>query len=238
MQAVDGPCSDLVDGRSPATTVAMDRESGRVTTSPEAEAIGLAPAVLDQLRSTALRVETLFGCPQDIERSFAGGDVWLLQARPIVGMRKPVKPEEWDPGDGRRWTLVDYGKPLPPLAQEIKLTCLRGAARGSAETGNRIEHHRVLVREGYLYLGPEDAEDAASRRGVWGGHVAELLAEGRNVYTDVIAPEVRKRQAELERYRSRRLSVQEAVRFLSESLRYAEDLGELHWKAVWGVCIW
>ena len=55
--------------------VATADRAGRVLTCEQALA----------LAGTALRVEELFGRPQDIEWAIAAGTTWLLQSRPITG---------------------------------------------------------------------------------------------------------------------------------------------------------
>jgi pyruvate,water dikinase len=50
---------------------------------PESSLPLLSPQEIETLRLTALRIETLAGCPQDIEWSVdKNGRVWILQARP------------------------------------------------------------------------------------------------------------------------------------------------------------
>jgi len=44
-------------------------------------------------------VESLFGCPQDIEWAIAGDDIWVLQARPITTASSAALPVRAMPGE-------------------------------------------------------------------------------------------------------------------------------------------
>ena len=50
----------------------------------------LAPALTDaqlqELAATCLRIEAHYGRPVDVEWAFAGGRLYLLQARPVTGL--------------------------------------------------------------------------------------------------------------------------------------------------------
>jgi phosphoenolpyruvate synthase/pyruvate phosphate dikinase len=50
----------------------------------------LRPEELEQLASLGLRLEDFFGSPQDVEWSIRGGDVLLLQSRPITTLGQHV----------------------------------------------------------------------------------------------------------------------------------------------------
>jgi pyruvate,water dikinase len=56
---------------------------------------------------------------------------------------------------------------------------------------------------------------------------------GKSVFQDVLLPEIRRRQQELDGFVGRDLSSREAASFLAESLSYVEHMGEMHWKVVW-----
>jgi pyruvate,water dikinase len=64
-----------------------DQESGKTIECQLPEATSSTPVLtlhqLARLRKIALRLEALFGAPQDIEWSFRGGELLLLQSRPI-----------------------------------------------------------------------------------------------------------------------------------------------------------
>ena len=59
----------------------------------------LTPAQLDRLWDTAARIAALAGEPQDIEWTFCGQELVILQARPITTTSRPAE------GDNRSWYL-------------------------------------------------------------------------------------------------------------------------------------
>ncbi|MDV6280726.1 PEP/pyruvate-binding domain-containing protein [Rhodococcus jostii] len=80
------PEAYLVDGVH--VQVARHRGGQLLTT---AQALALAALGRD--------VESLFGCPQDIEWAIAGDDIWVLQARPITTAPSAALPVRAMPGE-------------------------------------------------------------------------------------------------------------------------------------------
>ena len=88
----------------------------------------MSPEMLQQLATTALKIEHLFGDqPQDIEWAFFDGDLYLLQSRPITNL--PVQPIEvdWTPRPparllSRRQIVENMPDPVCPLFEELYLT--------------------------------------------------------------------------------------------------------------------
>jgi pyruvate,water dikinase len=112
VSAVYGLGESLVSGAVDADTVTLDRRTGERTSAvvgdkherlePAAAGSGcsripVAPDLrrattltderLTELRAVADRVEEVFDGPQDVEWAFAGGRLWLLQSRPVTGLR-------------------------------------------------------------------------------------------------------------------------------------------------------
>ena len=61
-------------------TFIPDDERGRV----------LAESELNHLRQLGVRLEAFFGSPQDVEWCIRGGELLLLQSRPITTLRAHV----------------------------------------------------------------------------------------------------------------------------------------------------
>ena len=93
----------------------------------ERQRAALTAAMLRQLAETALQVEALQGTPQDIEWAFCGGELRLLQSRPVTNL--PVQPIalEWVPKPparylSRRQIVENMPDPICPLFEEVYLT--------------------------------------------------------------------------------------------------------------------
>lgn len=111
IEAISGSCDQLVSGRPAEATLCVDRRTCAVAAERKGslgsrfgqgaqDLLGSAsvskPNLLrrwhvEQLVATALRIETAFGAPQDIEWAIAGAEVWILQARPLTGYAAPEK---------------------------------------------------------------------------------------------------------------------------------------------------
>lgn len=124
----------------------------------------LDAAQVDTLTSLALRVEQSFGQPQDLEWAFAGGQVFMLQARPIT---TPVDIESWRKrADVARvdrarivWSNVNVGEALPGVATPLTWSILSsfselGFRRAFGSLGCSVPRDAELVGEfrGRIYL--------------------------------------------------------------------------------------
>jgi rifampicin phosphotransferase len=96
-----------------------------------------AEGALDQdqvveIAALAKRVEQVFGAPQDIEWAIAGGELFLLQARPITAL--PVAPDFEAPAEG--FWLKDsahYPTPRTPFGASVFLPAISAVGRPLAE---------------------------------------------------------------------------------------------------------
>jgi pyruvate,water dikinase len=80
IEAVPGGAAAVVGGRVTPERCTLPRQGHTV----EGE-VGLSAAALDQLRTLALQIEEIFeNTPQDIEWTWDGRRIWILQARPIT----------------------------------------------------------------------------------------------------------------------------------------------------------
>jgi pyruvate,water dikinase len=84
------------------------------------------PAVRE-IAALARRVEEVRGRPQDLEWAIAGGELFLLQARPITALPRP--PQVEPPAEGF-WTkdTTHYPMPLTPFGASVYLPAIDAAA--------------------------------------------------------------------------------------------------------------
>lgn len=93
----------------------------------------LDAAQIQALAELGRRVERHFGAPQDIEWAWAEGQAWLLQARPITAVGRPV---------GRT--------PAPPAARPVRVS---GAAASPGIAAGPVRLVRGLAELGELHQG-------------------------------------------------------------------------------------
>ena len=131
VEAVPGPCSDLVDGRVDPDRFTLARPTGELVEwrpgvrEPGQKAVPLLESEdLATLMKALLEVEALFGWPPDLEWTDRARELALLQARPISSLAKA-------PDEARAWYLS-----LRPGSSQLAALC------------DRVEHERMpeLVR--------------------------------------------------------------------------------------------
>jgi phosphohistidine swiveling domain-containing protein len=153
LEAVRGLGDRLVDGGAEAERWIQRRT--RLEAPP-------APRVLDertvqQLVALGARIERERGGPQDIEWALAGGEIFVLQARPITGL--PRRPHiEIPPG---RW-MKDTGHftgPVTPAAATILLPAYEAALEAAlADFGIPMKTMRQRSFGGEVYTQDVDLD--------------------------------------------------------------------------------
>jgi rifampicin phosphotransferase len=109
----------------------------------------------------ARRVEEVGGRPQDLEWAIAGGDLFLLQARPITALPRP--PQIQPPTEGF-WTkdTTHYPMPLTPFGASVYLSTFdRASPVMGEELGLLFEgfEQRCLGGEVYVHFIPVGGKD-------------------------------------------------------------------------------
>ncbi len=144
VEAVPGPCSNLVDGLLDPDRWILRQSSGDVVEWHAGERDGGRPDVpllkdddLRVLHTRLKQVEELFGWPPDMEWAEQGGTLSVLQARPITsGMSVPES-------DERRWYLTLRPKlpQLRRLAEKVSHTLIPELERlGEKLAGEDIDN--------------------------------------------------------------------------------------------------
>ncbi|MBV9794483.1 MAG: pyruvate, phosphate dikinase [Actinobacteria bacterium] len=104
---------------SKQTMTVADGAGTRTTGIPDAlrTAAVLTPGQTTELARAGLAVEKLYGQPMDVEWARADGQLWVLQARPIITPEPADAAEQWnDSLDGDYlWTNGNVGEALPDV---------------------------------------------------------------------------------------------------------------------------
>ena len=135
VSAVPGLADTLVSGAVTPDEWVVKGELAQLL-STGAERAASAETVL-AVAGIARRLENLFGGPQDIEWAAAGGEIFVLQARPITALPDPAMPEAEDgpavdvpPGFWER-DASHFPVPLTPMMRSL-VTDRQNAAFGEA----------------------------------------------------------------------------------------------------------
>jgi phosphohistidine swiveling domain-containing protein len=171
VSAVPGLGEALVSGSVDADTIVVGRADGRVrsvTVGDKEQRVDPAPdgsgtvvhstagdvrasLCLDEreiaeICALALRVESVFGAPQDVEWAIADGRHWVLQARPVTG----AAPRRGD-GELRMWDnsniIESYGEVTAPLTYSFARHAYHRVYRDYAQLLGVPPRHLVRMDE-------------------------------------------------------------------------------------------
>lgn len=188
VEAVPGPCSDLVDGLVDPDRWILERSSGAVLDwQPGERGYGdLEPPLLGArdlqgLHQALLRVESFFGWPPDIEWTGRADGLTLLQARPITALsisgstsaESTVEGAAAEAKDERAWYLS-----LRPGMQRLK--ALRERVADQLIPQLMAKGRQLAAQE------IEDLDDAQLAQTV--DERRALLEKWRNIYRDEFIP--------------------------------------------------
>ncbi len=156
-------------------TATPDGASVGTEEQPVPDALRRAPVLDDkaaaELNRLGAEIETLYGMPMDIEWTLAGGQVAIVQARPITALPpEPLVPEEalqgpteWpmpDPkGPYMRGSIADFmPDPLSPLFATLGMPAINAGMRQTMEEqiGGRVtflDNYLTTINDyAYLYV--------------------------------------------------------------------------------------
>lgn len=176
--------------------VPVPHETSRVACLPE--------AWLQRIAQFAIALENLFGRPQDVEWAVSGGQVWILQSRPITALppelsASPPFPVSWQEGDQFHFWEPSYYRGYrcdPPLPLEIDQFAAIESIREETCRFMGVERN-IIVKQfnGRPYSRPVPLEwsdaDRRIRHQAWEDWQDRLFDEGRSMW-DTWGPEVEK----------------------------------------------
>ncbi len=113
LEAARGLGEAIVSGQATGQVYRVERTSLTIAERDGEGAPVLTPEQVTQLCRLALRSEEYYGCPQDLEFAIAGGEIFLLQTRPITTL-SGAQPEEIPPVG----KLTAFQRSMEPLAAE------------------------------------------------------------------------------------------------------------------------
>jgi rifampicin phosphotransferase len=121
IEGTKGLGDQLVSGRVRPECVVLEKARLRVIRRQAATgAPGLDEAMVRQLGKLARKAERLFQRPLDLEWAVAGGQVFLLQARPTTTMPRA---RSWE--DRQVWTNLNTGEVLPDVTTPMTWSVLQ-----------------------------------------------------------------------------------------------------------------
>jgi len=154
---VDRASGEIREERIGAKTIFLHPESRatlveRSVEPADRERLCLSPGQLRELAAMARRIEEKLGAGMDLEWAFEGEDLYLLQARPIVGLPSRTPEDIWSRKFGDEY-MADYTTPSSYsfLVRWIREYSFTQTAR---ELGRKdlLEMEPLCRHKGYVYL--------------------------------------------------------------------------------------
>ncbi|HEU5317626.1 MAG TPA: PEP/pyruvate-binding domain-containing protein [Chloroflexota bacterium] len=256
----------VVDGSVPADTYAIDKDlrqivlrdvkaktqrvvaqdgatAREVVEKETAEKPALSDAQLLELLDVTCAIERRAGAPQDVEWAYAGGDLYVLQARPITALpADPLATFEitWDdPKErARHWRLASLpgepakGRPHKPISADMVAFEARSWMNGLFLTG-RPKRPVTKAVGIYRYWSEVDSfpseEAAKTVQREFEARVERYRAAGRCMYPDEQQAELEATNEKLYRFDRERATDAELAHHLEEAGRVVVRHWTLHW---------
>ena len=114
-------------GRAEVVIRPDERGGTRAGCRAPAQTAGSPPGQLVELAAAGRSIEGHFGVPQDIEWAFAGGRLWILQARPLTAL--PPAPRRVNPIRRMMGSIVAELLPVRPYPLDMSTWTTRGHGR-------------------------------------------------------------------------------------------------------------
>jgi len=238
-----------IGGKAVAVLV---REAGGTELVPTEEAKRSVPSLtaeeLHRVAELGRSIEEHFGTAQDIEWCVRDGTVFVVQSRPLTGVKEKTKakteefPVQWDNPEDQQytWTLgreggeAEPGEPLVPLEQDLLGLFIRGRQNALKISGSRMgRRNQLRVFNGYRYyrhseMGLSEEEIAELDR----RHNARAQAyreQGTTIWRGEILPEILADHDKLFPFPFHERDIEKLLAYMDGVLTVYERHWTLHW---------
>ncbi|QUI24091.1 hypothetical protein HZI73_18120 [Vallitalea pronyensis] len=234
INGVNSICGDYVDGSAPSCFYRMEKDTKKILAySSDDVSLSLTPEILVMLHDQGKLIEGIFGCPQDIEWTYANHHVYILQSRPITTIKTSDFPIKWrsDKDALDTWYRL-FPTPYTPLMEDIIQIECEEQSKGVYETVFRTDlYGEFMIQHGYAYVKPLSIKDAESKRKAYLDKLFKNFSEGKCIFCDTILPEINKLTKALNRYTDISLSAKEIIDYIHLSVKYLTYTWRQHWHA-------
>ncbi len=236
INVVNGLCDDYVSGRVSSAFYKINKKTGEIIDERIPENT-LAPPkdIIDRLYEITLKIEKIFGRYQDIEWTIRNNKIYILQARPITTFKIKTFELMWQKEGEADYTWSrESEKPYEPLINELSLMQGEALNRGFYAVGFQNFYTEYCVQNGYFFYRDKEMINQEQQEQMFLNMLEELHNEYKNIFQDVVLPELLLLKNDLDNYISRELSQGETLLFLEKSLEYMKFLATNHWPVTHG----
>lgn len=242
INAVEGECAGFVSGRAKSQIYKVNKTNKEYILENQNGNI-LEDAEVKKLLELSLKIEKTMGYFQDIEWTIYKDEIYVLQSRAITTYKDKNFPVTWNkPGEVDYTWYRFYDEPLYPLMQDVIDMEINSMSKGAERTVFRIDTYAEgQVINGFYYARSKELEDKDKKRKVFVDEVTSLFDQGKNIYDDVILPQVLEIIKKIEELKKCELNKTDncmestkAIEYLQLSVKYLQCVLENHWPAVHG----
>ncbi|MCM1992233.1 PEP/pyruvate-binding domain-containing protein [Oceanirhabdus seepicola] len=236
INAVNGLCDDYVSGKASSAFYKINKKTGEVLDERIPENFHTpSKDIIDRLYEITLKIERIFGKYQDIEWTISDNKIYILQARPITTFRiKPFELKWQSEGEGNYTWYRECDKPYKPLINELSLILGDALNKSFYTVGFQDFYSEYCVQNGYFFYRDKEMVNQEQQEQNFLTMLEELHNDYKNIFQDIVLPELILLKKELDNYLARELSSQEALVFLEKSIEHMNFLASNHWPVTHG----
>ncbi|MCL2775154.1 MAG: PEP-utilizing enzyme [Oscillospiraceae bacterium] len=233
----EGKCSGFVDGSVKSYFLKINKDTKEIIESNcnGSSSNQLSEKLINSLTDTALSIEKELGFYSDIEWTYDGNDIYILQARPITTLkdkRADFKVEGKYKDD--EWYLIE-SEPLRPLFENYFQIYFSAMDDGLLLTGYGSRYRTMKYINNYMYVSNVKMENEEELRKKAIERLKEMKDKGLAMFDDYCLPQLLAIKNPMDKYIcNTNISDNDIADLVMLSLEYTKTALITHWEAVLG----
>lgn len=236
INAVNGICDSYVSGKVSSAFYKINKKSGNILEEIDPENfVTPSKSIIDRLYKITLKIERIFDKYQDIEWTISHNNIYILQARPITTFKIKNFELMWQKEDDVNLTWYrECDKPYEPLINELSLIQGEALNEGFYAVGFQNFYTEYCVQNGYFFYRDKEMPNREQQEQNFLITLGDLHNEYKNIFQDIVLPELLLLKKDLDKYISRELSPQKTLDFFEKSMEYMKFTSSNHWPVTHG----
>ncbi|WP_180964070.1 PEP/pyruvate-binding domain-containing protein [Haloimpatiens massiliensis] len=230
INAVNGLCDNYVSGKASSAFYKINKKNGEILDKKIPENF-LSPSknIIKRLYEITLKIERIFGKYQDVEWTITNDKIYILQARAITTFKIKNFQFNWQKEEDDNYTWYrESDIPYKPLINELNLIQGDALNSGFYATGFQDFYTEYCVQNGYFFYRDKKMLNREYQEQNFLAMIDELHNKYKNIFQDVVLPELLCIKKDLDNYIRKELSPQEVLIFLEKSISYMNFLSANH----------
>lgn len=228
---VKGLCDNYVSGKEVSAFYAISKQTGQILEERIPDKFdNPSKKLLDRLSNITLEIERIFCKYQDIEWTVNNNEIYILQARPVTTFKINDFQLTWEKEDDSQyiWYRED-NKPYEPLINELNLMQGEALNEGFYAAGFQDFYSEYCVQNGYFFYRDKEINNQQLQERNFSTMLHELHSNYKDIFYDVVLPELLIIKKNLDNYAFRELSPKETLDFFQKSIEHMKFLALNHW---------